>query len=166
MEVGKCRYVRCVNLNFIETTCAICEERFEDGDVLELLVKTINDENYTMTIPIHSRCKDKTATITTDIPVFTTKYVLDEGGNIQEVLAPAYEEIEEEILRTHPEFEFDEDTGQFKRKVTEENAVLYGLGNLQKGIVASRRAALVTDTVVRRKPRRKTIQVQVGTPLE
>ena len=55
---GYIRYMVTGDLAFTEQTCAICGERFGDGDILALLTKTILEDGHTYTIPIHERCKD------------------------------------------------------------------------------------------------------------
>ena len=141
------------DLNFSETDCAICGGKFKDGDILVLLVKTINEENYTMTIPVHERCKGITKAITLTIPTYEVQHELDTRGDLQPVLVHAFDEVEEDIIRTHPNFDLNPKTGKFRRKLTEENLEIYSPEELENGVPASKRVALVTDTIVKRVPR-------------
>ncbi len=147
------KYLNTGDLNFIEKECAICGGKFEDGDILVLLVKTINEEGYTMTVPIHDRCKHIPKTITLMIPVHEIQYELNTQGELQPLLVQACDEEAEDILRPHPNCELDPKTGKFKRKYTEENLNMYTPEELEKGIHVSKRAALVSDTIVKRIPK-------------
>ena len=155
-------YTQTGDLAFSEKTCAICDGKFEDGDILALLTKTILDNGYTFTIPVHERCKNIEKTIEVEVPEMTTKYRVNDQGAVEEYKDMYFEEIEEEIMTVHPDYELDEDTGRFKRKMNGWNLELFGEENILNGIVASERVAKVRDTVITKKPKFKKIKINVG----
>ncbi len=150
------------DLAFEEDCCPICGEKFQDGDVLVMLVKTIHEGLGTLTIPMHERCKSTSKTITLPIPVYEKKYRLNNLGNLEEYLDQAYEEVEEEIIRIHPDYELDEKNGTFKRRFNENNLKLFAVDKLEKGVKVSKRSALVTDSIVNKKPRYKNFTFHVN----
>ncbi len=147
---------------FEETSCAICGGKFEDGDALCLLTKTIGDDGCSYTIPIHERCKHISKTVVLPMPVTTKQYSLKSNGALEEHIVNAFEESEEEIFTLHPDYMLDEKTGHFKRRITEDNIKLFGMGNLEKGVIASRRAALARDIVRTQKPIFKDYTVHIN----
>ncbi len=158
----RAHYVQQGDSCFDERECAICGMPFESGDILCLLVKTVDDTFGTMTIPVHERCKHTPAAFDTVVLETETRYRLNNAGEIETYQDIAYEETEEEIMTLHPDYEFDEASGGFRRKVTEDNISLFGIEALEKGIPTSKRCALVTDTVIRKKPKVRKIRVQIG----
>jgi len=160
--MGYIVYTQTGDLAFSEKTCAICDGKFEDGDILALLTKTILDNGYTFTIPVHERCKNIEKTIEVEVPEMTTKYRVNDQGAVEEYKDMYFEEIEEEIMTVHPDYELDEDTGRFKRKMNGWNLELFGEENILNGIVASERVAKVRDNVITKKPKLRKIQIRVG----
>ncbi len=152
------------DLAFEEKTCAICGQPFEDGDILNLLVKKVDENIGTLTIPVHEHCKNSSVLLDVQVPEMVTKYRLNDEGEVETYLDVAFDEIKEEITTLHPNFDFDEEKGYFKRSDTEENIFLFGLEAIKAGIKSSKRSALVKDTVIRKKPKIRNIQIQIGKP--
>lgn len=161
---GFIRYMVTGDLAFTEQTCAICGERFGDGDLLALLTKTILEDGYTYTIPVHEKCKDIEKTIEVKVPEMTTKYQVNDQGEVVPYKTALFEEVEEEILRVHPDYELDENTGKFKRKLNDWNRQFYSEDELLNGVYSSERVAKARDTVIRKKPKFRTLSIQVGKP--
>lgn len=159
-------YTQTGDLCFSEQTCAICGGRFKSGDVLALLTKAILEDGYTYTIPVHEKCKDIEKTIEVKVPEMTTKYRVNDHGEVEPYKTPAFEEVEEEILRVHPDYELDENTGKFKRKLNDWNRQFYSEEELLNGVYSSERVAKARDTVIRKKPKFRTLSIQVGKPSE
>lgn len=159
---GYIRYMVTGDLAFTEQTCAICGERFGDGDILALLTKTILEDGHTYTIPIHERCKDVEKTLEIEVPEMTIKYRVNDHGEVEPYKTPAFEEVEEEVLRVHPDYELNENTGKFKRKLNEWNMQLYSEGELLQGVYSTERNAKVRDTIIRKEPKLKKIMIRVG----
>ena len=90
---GYIRYMVTGDLAFTEQTCAICGERFGDGDILALLTKTILEDGHTYTIPIHERCKDVEKTLEIEVPEMTIKYRVNDHGEVEPYKTPAFEEV-------------------------------------------------------------------------
>jgi len=159
-------YTQTGDLCFSEQTCAICGGRFESGDVLALLTEAILEDGYTYTIPVHEKCKDIEKTIEVKVPEMTTKYRVNDQGEVVPYKTALFEEVEEEILRVHPDYELDENTGKFKRKLNDWNRQFYSEDELLNGVYSSERGAKVRDTVIRKKPKFRTLSIQVGKPPE
>ena len=159
-------YTQTGDLCFSEQTCAICGGHFESGDVLALLTEAILEDGYTYTIPVHERCKDIEKTIEMQVPEMTTKYQVNDQGEVVPYKTALFEEVEEEILRVHPDYELDENTGKFKRKLNDWNRQFYSEDELLNGVYSSERGAKVRDTVIRKKPKFRTLSIQVGKPPE
>ena len=150
------------DIAFTEKTCEICGGKFNDGDVLVLLTKTILEDGYTYTIPVHERCKDVQKTIEVEVPEMTTKYRANDQGEVEPYKTPLLEDVEEEVLRVHPDYELDEDTGKFKRKMNVWNLELFDEREILAGVMASERVAKVRDVVITKKPKLKKIKINVG----
>jgi phage minor structural protein len=104
------------DLAFEESECAICKGKFEDGDILCLLVKTIHEEMGTLTIPVHERCKDKSATFDVQITETESKFELDDSGELKEYKVTKLEETEETVAKINKGYELNERAGSFKKK--------------------------------------------------
>lgn len=176
---------------FEETICPLCEKSFAPGDTIVLLVRHI-DEGFlgTMCVPIHSGCQGISKTLTREIQDTEIKYVLKEDGNIETCRVPKYEEVEEQIYRLKKDFEFDENTGQFKKKalvvpvskegysarLTKRGLKFYDdrtgleveLSAIQEPVEvfperpATKEEALELVTVKRRRPVYRTVTVKIG----
>ena len=132
---------------FEEQECAICGEPFVDGDILSLLVRTIHEQYGTMTVPVHEKCKDIKKSLNIKLPKMITKYRLNEMGEKEAYNELATEQIEKEVVAVHPDYELDELTGKFKRKLSEYNLTLFSEEELNQGVYASDKVAKVTDVV-------------------
>lgn len=148
------------DLGFTETECGICGERFNDGDILCLMVKTIDEENYSMTIPVHEKCKDVAKTITVEMPARTTKYRLNKDGVVESYLEIDYEETEEEVHSIRPNCSLDRDTGKFVRKGTK----VKDDGDILIGSFVKQSEAVETKTVKTKKPKVKEITITLNAP--
>lgn len=153
------------DLAFEERSCPICGETFKDGDILCLLVKTIDAVHGTMTIPVHEKCKDKSVLLDVQVPESVTTYELNDRGEVESIQEMAFDEVNEEIITINPNYELDKVTGSFKRAMTQENIEIFGEEAVEAGIPCSREVALVTDTLNKKIPKWKTVQLQIGTPV-
>lgn len=149
------------DLAFEEDCCAICGEKFADGDIVVLLVKTVDEMLGTLTIPIHDRCKGTVKTITMEAPATITKYQLNDQGEVEPYLDFDFDETDEEIITLQPNYEF-KDTGEFFRKDTEENREIFSEEELRNGVRVTRKNALCTTTVHRKHMKYRTIEFTTG----
>ncbi len=109
------RYVKTGDLCFSEKECAICGKPFTQGDKLILLVNAI-DEESTYTIPIHEGCKDKSASITIEMPEQEEYYFIGDDGEPQKGKRWKKEVVLCDCYRLKNGYEINEKTGQFKKK--------------------------------------------------
>jgi len=135
------------DLGFEERTCAVCGEQFKSGESLVLLVKEIHEDYGTLTIPIHERCKGKTAKFEMEMPEVEEKFMFKEDGNVESYKTVKFEEATENIYRLKEGYSFCETTGNFKK---------------DKEQLATKEEAVEVVQVVRRRMVMKKITVETG----
>ena len=109
-------YLTSGDMCFEEKNCAICDQPFQPGDALHLLVHTIHDEHGTMTIPIHDYCKGVQKVLTIDVPETGEEYYLDSDGEVKKRFTLVYEEVDKDVVELKPDYFVDEKNGQFMKK--------------------------------------------------
>ncbi len=127
-----------------------------------LLNKAILENGYSFTIPIHEKCKHLQREIEVEVPEMVKKYRMNEHGKMEEYMDVAFEEVEEEIIDVHPDYELDENTGNFKRKLIDWNLELFSEKEILAGVIASNRVAKAKDRVLSKKPKLRKITIQIG----
>ncbi|OPX84571.1 MAG: hypothetical protein A4E53_03863 [Pelotomaculum sp. PtaB.Bin104] len=191
---GNIQHLTHGDLCFIERTCPICEQPFESGDAIVLLVRCIHEVHGTMTVPIHDRCKNVRKSLEIDVPEIEQVYRLRDDGELEAHPVVKFEEVEEKIHQVKEGYSLDKTTGNFrknavfKKKLKENHSVketehglkyfnsLTGeevsLRNAHEDVkvsderIVSQEEAVGVVTVRRRKPVMKTITVELNAPAE
>jgi|GEM_PF-1839975 phage minor structural protein, N-terminal region len=150
------------DLAFEEESCAICGERFVDGDIVVLLVKTVDEMLGTLTIPVHDRCKAIAKTFTMEVPATITKYQVNDQGEVEPYLDFDFEDIDEKIIVLQPNYDFNKDAGEFFRKDTEENRAIFSEEEIKNGVKVTKKNALCTTMVRKKRMKYRTIEFTTG----
>lgn len=158
----RARTITSGDLGFEETECAICGERFSDGDILVLMLKTIDEENISLTIPVHDKCKGTPKTIEVQVPVKKKEHRLNpKTGLVEEYFVDDFEEVEEKVYYVKKEFQLDEKTGIFKRKVKSSGPLNKSGEKIEAGSLAQRDEAVESKDVKVKKQKFKNIKISI-----